>query len=150
MDNETLELMGVFGRLYRNNIETKIDAANRKVSEARALLILLEREQDRMSVLELSAHLGVSSPFVSQLLNDMVTRDLIVRTKDPKDRRVVRVSLTEKGKQQAYDIFRYSRELYKGLAEHLGAEESRLLSHLLQKSINYLDERIFDSVRGRP
>lgn len=145
MDHESMELMKVFGLLYRKNIQTRIDAVNRKVSEARMLLILMEREQERMSVLELSEYLGVTSPFVSQLLNDMVERNLIVRAKDPIDRRIVRVSLTEIGKQQAAYTLHYSRKLYVGLAEHLGAEESRLLSSLLQKSIEYLDNQIFDS-----
>ncbi|MFX3636963.1 MAG: MarR family winged helix-turn-helix transcriptional regulator [Candidatus Pristimantibacillus sp.] len=149
MDYESLELMKVFGRLYRKNIETRIDTFNQKVNEARMLLILMEREQDRMSVMEISEYLGVTSPFVSQLCNDMVERDLIVRAKDPIDRRVVRVSLTEKGKQQASDVLQYSRKLYEGLAEHLGAEESRMLSNLLQKSIDYLDTRIYDSEKGR-
>lgn len=149
MDHESLELMKVFGRLYRKNIETRIDAANQKINESRMLLILMEREQDRMSVMELSEYLGVTSPFVSQLLNDMVERDLIVRAKDPIDRRVVRVSLTEKGKQQASYVLRYSRKLYEGLAEHLGAEESRMLSNLLQKSIDYLDARIYESEKNK-
>lgn len=149
MDYESLELMKAFGRLYRKNIETRIDTFNQKVNEARMLLILMEREQDRMSVMEISEYLGVTSPFVSQLLNDMVERDLIVRAKDPIDRRVVRVSLTEKGKQQASDVLQYSRKLYEGLAEHLGAEKSRMLSNLLQKSIDYLDTRIYDSEKGR-
>ncbi|MGO4374755.1 MarR family winged helix-turn-helix transcriptional regulator [Paenibacillus sp. MCAF20] len=145
MDHESLELMKVFGHLYRKNIEARIDAANQKVNEARMMSILMEREHDPMSVMELSEYLGVTSPFVSQLLNDMVERDLIVRVKDSADRRVVRVSLTEKGKQKAAYVLRYSRELYEGLAEHLGAEESRMLSNLLQKSIDYFDDRIFSS-----
>lgn len=149
MDHESLKLMKVFGHLYRKNIETRLDAANRKVNEARMLLILMEKEQDRMSVLELSEYLGVTSPFVSQLLNDMVERDLIVRAKDPLDRRVVRVSLTDNGKQQASDVLRYSHKLYEGLAEHLGTEESSMLSNLLQKSIDYLDARIFESEMRR-
>lgn len=138
--------MKIFGRLHRQDLETRLDASNDyKASEARTLLLLKEREPDLMNVWEISRFLGVTSPFVSQLLNGMEERELIVRAKDPKDRRIVRVSLTDRGRSKASEILRYYFRIYEGLIEHLGEEDSRMLTALLQRTIAYMEARIFGS-----
>ena len=48
-------------------------------------------------VSDLGQHLGVSSAAASQMLDRLVEEGLIERTEDPDDRRMKKISLTEKG-----------------------------------------------------
>ena len=49
------------------------------------------------SVNDLADHLGISMAAVSQLLNQLMDAELILRSEDPSDRRVKLIGLTEKG-----------------------------------------------------
>jgi len=49
------------------------------------------------SVNDLADHLGISMAAVSQLLNQLIETELILRSEDPSDRRVKLIVLTEKG-----------------------------------------------------
>jgi DNA-binding MarR family transcriptional regulator len=53
--------------------------------------------EGRCGVTELGNHLGVTSPAASQMLERLVQQELILRTEDPKDRRVKKIVLTDKG-----------------------------------------------------
>ena len=48
-------------------------------------------------VTDLGDHLGVTSAASSQMLERLVQQELILRTEDPKDRRVKQIVLTDKG-----------------------------------------------------
>jgi DNA-binding MarR family transcriptional regulator len=50
-------------------------------------------------VSDLGDDLGISSAAASQMLEPLVQQGLILRTEDPKDRRVRQIALTDKGKE---------------------------------------------------
>ena len=55
--------------------------------------------RDHAGVTDLGEHLGVSSAAASQMLEHLAEEGLIQRTEDPDDRRMKKISLTEKGYQ---------------------------------------------------
>ena len=57
------------------------------------------RKDNPVGVSDLSHHLGVSSAAASQMLDRLVDEGLILRTEDPNDRRIKRISLTEQGRK---------------------------------------------------
>ncbi len=59
--------------------------------------------RDHAGVTDLGEHLGVSSAAASQMLEHLVEEGLIKRTEDPDDRRMKKISLTEKGYQVMKD-----------------------------------------------
>jgi DNA-binding MarR family transcriptional regulator len=50
------------------------------------------------SVNDLANHLGITMPAVSQLLDPLIAAGLVLRSENPKDRRMKLIALTEKGK----------------------------------------------------
>ncbi len=59
--------------------------------------------RDHAGVTDLGEHLGVSSAAASQMLEHLAEEGLIQRTEDPDDRRMKKISLTEKGYQVMKD-----------------------------------------------
>ena len=55
------------------------------------------RRADHVGVSDLGEHLGVSSAAASQMLDRLVEEGLITRVEDPEDRRMKRITLTERG-----------------------------------------------------
>ena len=53
--------------------------------------------RDHAGVTDLGDHLGVSSAAASQMLEHLVEEGLILRSEDPDDRRMKKITLTEKG-----------------------------------------------------
>jgi DNA-binding MarR family transcriptional regulator len=98
-------------------------------------------DTSEMKVSEISKFLHVTSPTITQMLKGLEANGLIARHIDPTDRRVVGITLTEKGEkvtQQAADAFSAS---FEGLMEYLGEEQSNQLAELLSKVFRYFNEK---------
>ncbi len=90
---------------------------------------------------EISKLLQVTSPTVTQILKKLETNGFVERRADDIDRRVVRITLTEKGQgvaQQARAEFRASLD---ALIDYLGEEQSNQLADLLSRVSQYFSEK---------
>ncbi len=90
-----------------------------------------------IKVSEISKLLQVTPPTVTQLLKGLEANGLIERHIDPRDRRAVGITLSEKGEmvtRQAADAFSASLD---GLIEYLGEEQSNQLAELLSRVYHY-------------
>lgn len=76
--------------------------------------------RDHAGVSDLGEHLGVSSPAASQMLERLVEEGLIQRVEDPDDRRMKKITMTEKG----YQVMKESVSARLGWLEDLTAELS--------------------------
>ncbi|MCX4760227.1 MarR family transcriptional regulator [Streptomyces sp. NBC_01275] len=85
----------------------------------------------RMAVLA-QAH-GVAPRTVTSLVDGLEKRGLAARTPDPDDRRVILVSLTEKGEALMQQIEQTSAELAEELFAQMPADERVALAKLLAK-----------------
>jgi DNA-binding MarR family transcriptional regulator len=74
-------------------------------------------------VSDLGSHLGVSNPAASQMLERLVEEGLIQRSEDPEDRRMKRISLTEKGSSVIKESINARLEWIEDLASVLTTEE---------------------------
>lgn len=86
---------------------------------------------------ELSDLLKIARPTVTQLVNSLQKKSFVEKRPDEYDKRIVRVCLSEKGKNLARlgeDEF-YHR--FRGLAEYLGEKKSEELATLLQETFKY-------------
>ncbi len=118
-----------------------------KPSDVRALFCI-KRESDSSShaghagatVSEISSRLRVTSPTVTQLVNDMELRGLVYREPDTNDRRVIRVQLTEMG-NAAWESARSSvTDAFNGLIDYLGPEQSQQLAELMGRVLVYYND----------
>ena len=92
-------------------------------------------------VSDLGQHLGVSSAAASQMLDRLFEEGLIERTEDPEDRRMKKISLTNKGsrifKESLSARLRWLEELEKSLTE----QEKETITSALKLMINKARKR---------
>lgn len=84
-----------------------------------------------LSQQELASFAHISAPSVSIELADMEKEGLIVRKRDDHDARVLRISLTAKGKKKNEELKKADREVAAIIAKDLTAEDEKTLSALL-------------------
>jgi DNA-binding MarR family transcriptional regulator len=143
VSRETVEaFIRAFTQFKRNDLHPSTRSALFQNNSEAKLLILLHdgAVAEGMKVSDLSSQMRVTSPFVTQLLTSTEERGLVRRQVDPSDRRMVRVFLTEEGRQAALV---YKRELYgwfSELAQHLGEEDSQQLTRLLNRIFDYMQD----------
>jgi len=94
----------------------------------------------RLSMKELSNTLAVPFSKATRLANWLVENGLAKRLDDPSDRRVVLITLTEKGKELHRAIENYTREhALELLGSGLTDEEKIIMLTLINKVISALD-----------
>jgi DNA-binding MarR family transcriptional regulator len=78
-------------------------------------------------VTDLGDHLGVTSAAASQMLERLVQQELILRTEDPKDRRVKQIVLTNKGRRVLEEGIRARQDWMDDLAQTLSDSEKETI-----------------------
>lgn len=99
MDNERIQqLMAIMQRLHKNNQQMKLHIGIPH-SEYSVLLHLacVEKADEGVSIGDISEHIQISKPAVSQIVNALEDKGLVARIGTKMDRRVVFVTLTPEG-----------------------------------------------------
>jgi DNA-binding MarR family transcriptional regulator len=86
---------------------------------------------------EAAKKLDVTVAAITHRINSLEKEGYIVRTSSPTDRRVVFISLSEKGTETVSILKENHRQSIYGLVEHLGDEDSADFIDLLGKISNY-------------
>ncbi|MEF3306584.1 MarR family winged helix-turn-helix transcriptional regulator [Paenibacillus sp. GYB003] len=117
---------------------------NQKPGEAMVLYFISENVKDGepgLKVSDISGKLNVTSPTVSQHINHLEAQGFVERHADSADRRVVRIRLTDAGKAYIQRINEARLDMFVGLVNHLGEEESLRLVGTLRKADDYIRKR---------
>ena len=90
------ELITEMGELLRKAREWSLSLGGLHI-----LIVLLEEEGDPLSCGEIAARIAVSKELLTGLLNTLELSGLVVREygKNPLDRRMVQVTLTDRGRE---------------------------------------------------
>ncbi|OKI50276.1 MarR family winged helix-turn-helix transcriptional regulator [Micromonospora sp. CB01531] len=102
---ETVVRLGALvGELHRLLRRSAAGRANREVlPEAQVELLLLVRAEPGISGKEAARRLGTAPNTVSTLVRDLADAGLLTRDRDPADRRVVRLRLTDAAQARMVD-----------------------------------------------
>lgn len=95
----------------------------------------------KATISELSKMLQVTSPTVTQQISELEQKGWVKREINPDDRRIVHVTLTDKGREVLFKSRHKFMESIEGLIHHLGPERSRQLSDLLNETFLYFEHR---------
>ncbi len=99
-----------------------------------------ETGEKRIRLSEISRELGVSRPAVTQCVDRMVSREMLVRCSDSEDRRAVYVEITEKGRE----FFKAEKEkaltVIDRIIDRMGEENAKLLTELIDELRKALEE----------
>lgn len=109
-------------------------------SEFKVLATIKMGANERLKVSEISQHLQVTPPTVTQIINILEKDGLVERTIDPDDRRAVIIKLTPAGIKTTIQARKAFAETFTGLIDYLGEEESEHLAILLAKVNHYFNE----------
>ena len=91
-----------------------------------------------LMVSEISGKLNLTSPTITQHINNLESQQLVERLSDPDDRRVVRIRLTDRGGQYVKHMDAVRLRMFMELVEHLGEEESLQLAELMRKATDFM------------
>lgn len=94
-------------------------------------MILLSIDKDGTPSTQLGPKMGLEPTSLSRTLNTMAQQGLILRTQDKNDKRVVNVTLTEKGVEQRRiardEVLKHNEKLY----QSIDAEELKIFFKVL-------------------
>ncbi len=111
-----------------------------KQSECVLLVMLslnLADNPDSMTVTAISELLNITPAGVTHLINPLEELGCLERLRDANDRRIVLISLTEKGRKMAESFMNELRAKLTGLVDHLGEEDTRTLIRLMGLTFDY-------------
>jgi DNA-binding MarR family transcriptional regulator len=135
-----IELMFRNSRMLREEMRYSSNIAHLSILQIHTLSFLKEKRNAQMS--EIAENFHIELPSATSLLNKLVALQLVERQSDEKDRRMVRIALTDAGN----DILEKAMEEKLTHMEHtlsyLTEEEQHELLRLLEK----LNERIEQKV----
>ena len=111
-----------------------------RIAQYRMLGLLIK--SGPLSMSEIGKNLYISKPSMTTLADSMIEQGWIEQNPDPADRRVKRISITQKGKMHLRQAFSVYREDVKGLLSRLDEPDlCRLSSSLdeIQKILGKLE-----------
>lgn len=107
IEQHIVELRNLFVQLFKKMVKSSSATVGIPFSpsQMRALSAFHEDREYRMG--ELSKNAQVTMPFMTEMVDRLVQEGMLERLRDTDDRRVVKVKLSERGK----DIHRHFREM---------------------------------------
>ena len=90
-------------------------------------------KQDGISQKELAKDIYITPATVTIMLKKLEEEELIIRETDEKDQRIVRIYLTETGKEQAKKIQKIKNKIIEDILKGFTEEEIKVLKTLLLK-----------------
>lgn len=130
-----IEVMFKTSRLFRDRMHYSSKIAHLSFLQVQTLTYLKLHNNAQMS--EIAEHFHIELPSATSLLNKLVALQLVKRQHDEKDRRLVRVVLTEEGDA-----------VLKQAKKEKEAHVEKLLSYLTQKEQHEL-LRLMEKLRER-
>ena len=120
--------------------ETLLKPYGLSATQYNALRILRGAGAEGLACSEVAERLISRDPDITRLLDRMESRGLIVRTRESRDRRVVKTRITEAGLRLLAELDGPVQELHRRQLRHLSAREIRQFSNLLERARKLVEE----------
>ncbi|MGA9174236.1 MAG: MarR family transcriptional regulator [Thermoactinomyces sp.] len=130
-------LMGHVLKLYRQNVDSLIQSYD--VFPGQPPLLMRLAEKDGQIQKELADKLNIKPATLTVMINRMQKAGLVERKPDPRDHRVSRVYLTEKGRLAVIAVKEALQIIELKCFEHFSVEEKLLFRRLLQQMHDNLE-----------
>jgi len=105
-----------------------------------------------LSMSMIGRHMGVSKPYMTALVDELINEGLVERVPDPDDRRVVNIRITHAGRQETKDFTRSAREAVIKNLTSLDADDVSTLHEMvrdIRRIITKLDQEHTRKRRSR-
>jgi DNA-binding MarR family transcriptional regulator len=104
---------------------------------------------DSLSKSELITKQVMEKTSGSEVIRRLIKRGFIVESADENDKRSIRVSITQSGKEELFRVLPLMSKVTKIVVGNLSSEEIKTLSYLLKK-LDYFHNDIYINKRGQP
>ena len=101
------------------------------ISQAKVLMILSHKESFKMK--DITEELGIANSSATEVIDKLIKEELVERFRKPDDRRVVRVKLTEKGRNFIDEIKELKRKCWRTMIEKSEEEDREDLLRVAKK-----------------
>jgi len=116
---------------YHNKIfRLQQGVSGMQVAQYRTLGVLL-REKSPLSMSELGKRFYISKPYMTVLVDQLIRDGHVERLRDPKDRRIVNISITQKGARHLKQAASLYRETLRELLATLDSQDLEELASSL-------------------
>jgi len=102
------------------------------------ILILLSQSHEPLTMGELSSELDVPMSSATRIVDGLVRAGMVERINDSKDRRIVRVGMSQDGRELYETVMAYNRQRIAKLLKNFTAEEQTQLLNLMNKLFDAL------------
>lgn len=137
MENTIYEYFRKIVHYQRNMQREYLEKFGLYYGQPRVLKTILENDSITQS--ELVEKLNVSKESVSTSLKRLSQNHLVNKTRDESDKRIIRLSLSEKGKQITEDSFAGINQLNQELFASLNEEEKKVLTSAFKKIVESIE-----------
>ena len=138
-------LMNRYAKWY---IKKVLRESNLQTPDEFSFLITL-MTYDSLSKSELITKQVMEKTSGSEVIRRLIKRGLIVESADENDKRSIRVSITQSGREELLRILPLMSKVTKIVVGNLSSEEINTLSYLLKK-LDYFHNDIYINKRGHP
>ena len=91
---------------------------------------------------EIASHLGISRPAATGLVDRLIAQGLAAREYDDKDRRVIKIKISPKGKKIVANIWDQKRRSFAKVFSMISAQERTQYIQIMEKIANVLAQKI--------
>lgn len=137
MENTIYEYFRKIVHYQRNMQREYLEKFGLYYGQPRVLKTILENDSITQS--ELVEKLNVSKESVSTSLKRLSQNHLVNKTRDESDKRIIRLSLSDKGKQITEDSFAGINQLNQELFASLNEEEKKVLTSAFKKIVESIE-----------
>ncbi len=123
-------MMQILRQLKHSGSETMAEV---ELSYPQSMVLFVLLEKGTATVSELSQQMKITPSVVSRMVDRLVEKDMVVRVRDDNDRRVVFVSLSDKGRGFLEGIAAYHAEKVRALWSTVSEKDRRTFLGLLRQ-----------------
>ena len=90
---------------------------------------------------EISEYFSTTMPTATSLIDKLIAAKFAVRSNDPKDRRIVRISITKNGEKVMSQANKHRNLVMNKLLSYLSDEDKKTLLRIFKKIVEKSDEK---------
>lgn len=131
--DELMQQISELSLRVKKNMHASMQPSCHGLNVPKLLLLQTIHVKGTCKVSQLGDYMSLTSGAITTAINQLEKENYIERMRDKEDRRVVWVSITEKGEQTIHHIAKQKKELWKSMFTSLDENEVSTLLQILYK-----------------
>ncbi len=137
-DNQLIEAVFSLSRLMKGTMSFQCTVVHLSLLQIEALIYIMKNNDCQMR--EIAERFKIEMPTATSLINKLCIMKLTKRISDKKDRRIVRINLTEKGKQLLDEAMEERSKKIHKLLIHIPENDKKELLRIIQTVLVNLEK----------